>query len=353
MLIKPPTRPLQHDSNRTVLAFADTDEVLQASLARAEHGVDGSGLTVAVIDTGIRRSHADFVGRVIGEVNLTSDNGGDRSDASDGFGHGTHIAGVIAASGIHIGVAPRANIFAIKVISNIGMGSFDLIRDAVEIVLEKRELLNISCICLSTGDGGNHIEDDTFLSDPMSDLLLELADKKVSFVASAGNGFFENGSKEGMTFPAICKTALSVGSVYDQEGGPISYGGGAVAFETAIDRIAPYSQRLHSENWDAVQTKIFAPGGPITSTGTGSDTSSSTHDGTSHAAPAVAGAVLLLQHAYLNKHGKLPSSLDIEHAIRASANLITDGDDENDNVQNTGKVFRRINIRAALTEISR
>jgi subtilisin family serine protease len=79
----------------------------------------GSGILVAVLDTGIDKSHEDLIGKVVAEVNFT-----DSPVAGDVYGHGTHIAGIIAAysdNGLGVvGVAPQSLLLNVKVAEDDG-----------------------------------------------------------------------------------------------------------------------------------------------------------------------------------------------------------------------------------------
>jgi thermitase len=79
----------------------------------------GSGILVAVLDTGIDKSHEDLNGKVVGEVNFTNS-----PVVGDIYGHGTHIAGIIAACGDNglgiVGVAPQSQLLNVKVAEDDG-----------------------------------------------------------------------------------------------------------------------------------------------------------------------------------------------------------------------------------------
>lgn len=77
--------------------------------------MNGAGLTVAVLDTGLNTAHVDFAGRIAAEVNFTTDNNGNKNDANDGNGHGTNVGGIITAGSKHTGIAPGANILPLSI----------------------------------------------------------------------------------------------------------------------------------------------------------------------------------------------------------------------------------------------
>ena len=109
-------------------------------------GIDGSGVRVAVIDTGVDFEHPDLLGwgsdgKVIGGYNFIDRN----EPPMDTNGHGTQVAGVIAADGRMVGVAPKAKILAYKVSEDGESVSSDLIVSAVEMaVRDGADVINIS-----------------------------------------------------------------------------------------------------------------------------------------------------------------------------------------------------------------
>ena len=109
-------------------------------------GIDGTGIKVAIIDTGVDFNHPDLFGwgpngKVIGGYNFIEEN----QLPMDNNGHGTKVAGIIAADGSIFGVAPKVKILAYKV-SEDGEGvSSELIRKAIEKAIEdKADIINIS-----------------------------------------------------------------------------------------------------------------------------------------------------------------------------------------------------------------
>ena len=109
-------------------------------------GLDGSGIKVAVIDTGVDFNHPDLLGwgpdgKVIGGYNFIQTN----QLPMDRNGHGTKVAGIIAADGSTLGVAPKAKILAYKV-SEDGEGvSSELISGAIQKAIEdEADIINIS-----------------------------------------------------------------------------------------------------------------------------------------------------------------------------------------------------------------
>ncbi len=352
--VAPVDTPRQFDEPMPDGFLKEVSSLIQAPKARRKFGVDGSGMTVAVLDTGLRSSHVDFSGRVLTEVNFTNDNGGSSSNAADGNGHGTNVAGIIAANGDHVGIAPGANVIPIKVLANNGGGDFGMISDALKWVYDNREAYNISAVCMSLGDGGNYGSDGGPNSaDAIKQWFKKLRDENVVVLVAAGNDFFRHSSTQGMGYPAILRECLSVGAVYDEREGSFSYGDGATVFESGRDRITPFSQRLHLSRSNDCFTNIFAPGAPVTSAGINNDHGESTQHGTSQATPVAAGVVLLMQHFFKNANGRLPSVENIETWLTRGGVTINDGDDENDNVVNTGLNFTRVDAVGALRSIRR
>jgi subtilase family protein len=341
--VKPPERPVQHDPLlRPQLVQANA--LIRAGEARSTYAVNGNGMSVAVLDTGLRTTHVDFSGRVPAARNFTSDNGGDPFNAADGNGHGTNVGGIIAANSIHVGIAPGASILPLKVLPNQGAGSFFAIDQALQWVIDNRAAYNIGAVNLSLSDGGNYTSQP---SDAIRTKFQTLRAARVAVVCAAGNEFYPL-SQQGMGYPAIFPESVSVGAVFDADVGAIGYTDGAQAATTGPDRVTPFSQRLHPNVQATNRTDIFAPGAPITSSGNLSDTGASTQHGTSQAAPVMAGVILLLQEYHLRVTGTLPTVDKLEAWLRAGAVTMVDGDDENDNVTNTGLAFPRVDVMGAM-----
>jgi major intracellular serine protease len=98
--------------------------------ARGEKGKD---CVVCILDTGIDMTHPDLADRIIGGRNFTNE--GNRSDFTDQNGHGTHVAGTIAAiendSGV-VGVAPETKLLICKVLDRSGSGDYRSITNAIK-----------------------------------------------------------------------------------------------------------------------------------------------------------------------------------------------------------------------------
>lgn len=345
--VTPVEAPLQREEP-FLAELLQASRLIRVTQARQAFNVDGAGTTVAVLDTGLRTTHADFAGRVAGQRNFTADNGGDVNDASDGQGHGTNVAGIICAGEVHIGMAPGARIVPLKVLTNSGGGSFQSVADALQWVLDNRAALGISALCMSLGDSGNYQSDAQFGNDAIGNRVKQLTELGVVCCIAAGNEYYTHGSAQGMGYPAIFRQALSVGAVYDADVGTISYQSGAEAFKTAADRITPFSQRLHEKVGSDCATDIFAPGAPMTSSGILNDIGESIQHGTSQATPIIAGVVLLIQSLHRRSTGTLPTVADVRRWLLRGAPAIQDGDDEEDNVLHTGLAFPRVDAFAAL-----
>jgi major intracellular serine protease len=123
-----------------------------------EKGEKGAGIVVAILDTGIDTEHPDLKDNIIGGRNFTDE--GRHDDFRDGNGHGTHVAGTIAAvengSGV-VGVAPEAKLLIGKVLGSDGSGSHAGIIKAIQWATDWRGENNerVRVINMSLGGGYN------------------------------------------------------------------------------------------------------------------------------------------------------------------------------------------------------
>ncbi|NOS62763.1 MAG: S8 family serine peptidase, partial [Nitrosarchaeum sp.] len=123
-------------------------------------GTDGNGIKIAVIDTGVDFNHPDLFGwgpdgKVIGGYNFINEG----EPPLDTNGHGTQVAGIIAADGQLVGVAPKAKILAYKVSENGEAVSSDLIIKAIDKSIEDgADIINISLGVNKTNASIEHAE---------------------------------------------------------------------------------------------------------------------------------------------------------------------------------------------------
>jgi len=353
MGIQPWEKPEQYPRLKADVALVQASAYIHASEARAKYNVTGAGSTVAVLDTGLRTTHADFSGRVRGGRNFTAESGGAVDVVKDRNGHGTHVAGIIVAGDVHTGIAPGSSLVAVKVLDREGGGSMSVIEDALEWVANHRAEFGIAVVNLSLGDGMNHPDDADLSLMRMARLIDDLRAEGVSVVAAAGNGY-RRWSPEGqeprfgMAKPAILRGAISVGAVYDADVGARTYGSGAYARTTASGRITPFSQRLPAKEGSPCATTLFGPGAPMSSSGIQNDRGSTEQSGTSHAAPIVSGVILLMHELHQRVTGHAPTVDEIERWLRAGARTIQDGDDEDDNVAHSPASYQVVDALGAL-----
>ena len=303
-------------------------------------GIDGSGFSVAVIDTGVDIDHPAIAPNyVAGYDFIDGDNNPD-----DLEGHGTHVSGTIGAIDEAIGVATDVGLISLRALDRAGSTSLGKIEDALEWTYNNRERYNITAVNLSLGTG--------FFTSPAQlrgDILVDdirrLEAAGVTVISAAGNNYFANEGQTGIAYPSISST-IAVGAVW-QDGSRASatWKEGSIDFSTGADRIASFSQRSDADNF------IFAPGTIITSTLP--EGRFGQNAGTSQATPHIAGAVALLQEASMQFNGRVLSPSEVNEILQTTGDVVIDGDDEDDNVQNTGAAYIRVNVYNAVAEIKR
>jgi subtilisin family serine protease len=104
--LSPVADMVQLDEPEPGPALIEASSLVRVVEARNRYDVDGSGPAVAVLDSGLRTTHVDFDTRVLVRRDFTKEGTGDE-DVTDHKGHGTHVAGIVAANKDHVGMARR------------------------------------------------------------------------------------------------------------------------------------------------------------------------------------------------------------------------------------------------------
>lgn len=268
---------------------------------------NAAGVDVAVIDSGIDVDHPDLAANIVGGTNCSK---GSRSNYDDANGHGTHVAGVIAAAdngtGV-VGVAPEADIWAVRVLDSGGSGSTSDVICGIDFVDSRSPAKggSITVANMSLGGwGGDDGACGALNNDAMHAAICRAVADGVTFVVAAGNATADVSQMR----PAAYDEVLTVTALGDADGLPC--GRGAASSYAADDTFASFS---NFANYPADQAHVVgAPGVGIYSTYRGGGYA--TLNGTSMASPHVAGAAAL----YLASHpGASPAT--VLTALRAAA----------------------------------
>jgi subtilisin family serine protease len=300
----------------------------------------GDGYTVAVLDTGIDYNHPALGGgwgkRVVAGWDFVNND----ADPMDDNGHGTHLAGIIGSSDpAHLGVAPDVNFVALKVLDRNNAGAWNNIDAALRWVAANQAKYHIVAVNLSLGSGNYTTNPYPLLEND----FVTLKGQGVFTAIASGNGFYTYNSQPGLGYPSGSSYVVSVGAVWADNFGKSTFSSGATDFTTTADRIISITQRDKDLG-------ILAPGAWITSTAPGGGFKAM--GGTSMATAVVSGAAALLHQALdANGQSDVANQDTILGLLRSTGTTLNDGDDENDNVVNTGLNFKRLNLQAALNAV--
>lgn len=233
-------------------------------------GWTGDGVRVAVLDTGIDAQHPDLAGQIVAEQNFS-----ESEDTVDRFGHGTHVAALVAgtgaaADGARQGVAPGADLVVGKVLNDFGFGWESDIIAGMEWAAPQADVVNMSLGALFPSP-----------DDPLSAAVDTLTEQYGTlFVTAAGN---DGPVSQTVGSPGLADRALTVGAV------------------ASDDTLADFSSRGPVAGSYELKPEVVAPGVDIvaaraagTAMGDVVDDSYTTASGTSMATPHVAGAAALL-----------------------------------------------------------
>ncbi len=320
---------IQTNSNNGI-SISVAHQVSGVSYAHTQ-GLTGHGQTVAIIDSGIAYDHHALGGgfgtdyRVVGGWDFTEENDADPFDDAPAGLHGTHIAGILASNHPeHLGVAPEADLVALRVFNDQGEGSFEWIENALRWVIDNQHNFQhpITTVNLSLGTKwqGQEVPQWAILENEFR----ELHDQGIFVAVAAGNGFDEH-PVVGLSYPATSPHVV------------------AVASHDATGSLSDFSRRS-----DRV---LVAPGENVTSTApdylydfNGVTDDFFTASGTSMATPFISGASILIRQA-LEQAGSTEVSVEnIDEILRNTAQQTFD--------EQTDQFYRHVDLQAALESIT-
>jgi len=262
-----PNRPLSGTSTSTLDYGAET---VNAPVAWQQWGLDGTGIGVAVIDSGVTAvgdlywwipSNQTYGSRVVYSQNFVPGT----TDSSDQYGHGTHVAGIIAGAGwfstgsnfTHTfkGIAPNANIINLRVLDQNGAGTDSSVIAAIQTAINLKSTYNIRVINLSLGRQVY----ESYQLDPLCQAVEAAWNAGIVVLAAAGNqGRNNTAGTEGygtIAAPGNDPYVITVGAMKTAD------------TPTRIDdTIASYSSKGPTAYDYVVKPDIVAPGNQIIST---------------------------------------------------------------------------------------
>ncbi len=285
------------------------DPIIGAATARQQYSVDGTGMTVAVIDTGVDYNNPALGAgygpnaKVIAGYNFASNS---PDPMATGSQHGTAVAGLIGSQAPNdLGVAPGVKIVALRVTDSSNTASLTNIANALQWVINNHSTYHITVVNMSLSDGGNYAQNwfayDGGVGQQITSLIGQLSSLNIPVVSATGNSF---SGQQGEGFTSIISGVISV-----------------TATNTS-DQLLPDAQRLGPTIGMGTMTDLAAPGQGMTAP-TG-DNGYSTVEGTSFATPLVSGAVVLLQQIYQARFGSLPTVGQVTQWLEQGSDPIHD-----------------------------
>ena len=270
----------------------DAAVVHEVDLAQQQTGYDGSGITVAVIDTGIDSMHVGLddldddnstndpkVIAFYDAVNAPDKTNGTEIQAYDDQGHGTHCAGTVAGTGApsydHPGMAPQAFLVGVKVLDAGGSGSFSTVMGGMKWTTDHRHQFNIRAASMSLG-GFGAIEWTSSEEDSVNRYANNMTANGITMLIAAGN----TAGPGTIGTPGSAEDVITVGAL-DKD---------------ADNTIAEYSSEGPTEE-NRVKPNLAFIGSDVVSAQHNSGDGYVAFSGTSMATPGVAGTVALMLQA--------------------------------------------------------
>lgn len=280
-------------------------------------GFNGTGSSVAVLDTGVNYLHSDFGCTAVNSPSSTCrvvyafDSAPDDGSLDDN-GHGSNVSAIVSK------VATKTKIIGIDVFRSGSAYDSDILA-GINWAVNNAKTYNIKAINLSLGIPGVKYKSECSNSSYATAFANARAAGVVPVVASGNDAF-----PDGISSPACVAGAVRVGAVYDSNIGGVSWGNPVKCSDptTAADKVACFS------NGGSLVT-LLAPGAMITAGGY-------TMGGTSQATPHVAGTIALLRANSVTPTETIDQTIN---RLKTTGKPITDS--------RTGLVFPRIDLLAA------
>ncbi len=288
------------DSASMPTTWGDNPKLIRQNIALELYPtITGQGQAIAILDTGIDYTRPSLGGgfgpghKVVGGWDFVDND----ADPLDTFGHGTNVAGVIAAGGFdyngfhYQGIAPGADLVALRVDAADDPVPAERIQAALQWVLDHRNEFRIAAVNISFGEGAYNTGQTSIYSPQLADL------KKAGVMVCASSGNSGVSDPFGIEYPAADSSVFSVAAV------------------DSFDRITGYSAR--GNNLD-----FLAPGDSIPTISPGPNDYELV-SGTSFASPMAAGLVALLRQ--INSDFTIG---DLTSLMKTSSVTNYDGDSE-------------------------
>ena len=186
--------------NRDVLPMGHLSSTTGADQVRSigdGSSLDGTGIGIAIIDSGIDTDHRSFLDKSNSVRVVYSEDFTNEGRTDDPYGHGTHVASLAAgngriSNGAYVGIAPNASLINLRVLNSQGTGTTAYVLRALDWVASNKSTYNIRVVNMSLGMPAV----DSYLNDPICRAVRRLVDAGVVVFAAAGNnGKDSNGNK--------------------------------------------------------------------------------------------------------------------------------------------------------------
>jgi serine protease AprX len=248
--------------DRKVIKASPEDFILDATQANYvfDYGYDGTGIGIAEIDSGIRANHPDLINPYTGYSRVVySQSFISGLDANDQYGHGTHVAGLLAGNGYASngwmrGIAQNANLVNLRVLDAYGFGTDSAVIAAIQRAIQLKSTYNIRVINLSVGRGIS----ESYTLDPLCQAVEQAWKAGIVVVVAAGNYGRDNSMNTNgygtITAPGNDPYVITVGAYSTH-----------ATDQTSDDMMTSYSSKGPSLLDRVVKPDLIAPGNMIVS----------------------------------------------------------------------------------------